>query len=108
MLLYCVWKLGFQAKVIFDSIPALTSKLCNTIVAVVSWFKLPSTICEYGVLFSVTASVGVSLNTIGSVSLEPAPATILIKKSFYLDLNLKKFTYNKSIMFKIIKLGFFS
>ena len=32
--------------------------------------------------------------------------SILIKKSFYLDLNLKKFTYNKSIMFKIIKLGF--
>lgn len=32
--------------------------------------------------------------------------SILIKKSFYLDLNLKKFTYDKSIMFKIIKLGF--
>ena len=32
--------------------------------------------------------------------------SILIKKSFYLDLDLKKFHYNKSIMFKIIKLGF--
>ena len=31
---------------------------------------------------------------------------ILIKKSFYLDLNLKNFSFNKTIMLKIIKLGF--
>ena len=32
--------------------------------------------------------------------------SILIKNSFYLKLDLKKFNYNKSIMTKIIKLGF--
>ena len=32
--------------------------------------------------------------------------SILIKKSFYIDVNLKKFNYNKSIMLRIIKLGF--
>tara|TARA_X000001036_G_scaffold16305_1_gene13718 strand:- start:3090 stop:4469 length:1380 start_codon:yes stop_codon:yes gene_type:complete len=32
--------------------------------------------------------------------------SILIKKSFYLNLNLKKIKYNKSILFKIIHLGF--
>ena len=32
--------------------------------------------------------------------------SILIKKSFYLELDLKNFNYNKSIMFKILKLGF--
>tara|TARA_Y100001970_G_C14230197_1_gene858125 strand:+ start:554 stop:1918 length:1365 start_codon:yes stop_codon:yes gene_type:complete len=32
--------------------------------------------------------------------------SILIKKSFYLELNFKNFTYNKSIMHEIIRLGF--
>ena len=32
--------------------------------------------------------------------------SILIKKSFYLDLNLKNFHYDKSILSKIIRLGF--